>query len=136
MNALVSFRLCTLSDVELMEAVDSKTDEMYQTGKIPDRQIPARPNKDYDLLVGELVQRFRALVNIEPTVQVSDTTPAQSESLTPATNLLSLRTDFLTDCTEVDNEKIIVSSTPDEVFDWFVKKLNASQFEETNTTTN
>lgn len=61
MNALVSFRLCTLSDEELVRRVDQLTDEMYQTGKIPSRHIPARPNEDYDLLVGELCKRFFVL---------------------------------------------------------------------------
>jgi len=37
------------------------TDEMYKTGKIHYGQIPARPNEDYDLLVGELVKRFYLL---------------------------------------------------------------------------
>lgn len=54
MNAICSFRKCTLSDEELIAAVDRACDEMYQTGRIQDRQIPARPNKDFDLLVGEL----------------------------------------------------------------------------------
>lgn len=58
MNAIVSFGLCTLTDEELLQKVDSLTDKMYRTGRIPDRQIPARPNEDYDLLVGELVKRY------------------------------------------------------------------------------
>lgn len=59
MNSLVSFRLCKLSDEELLEKVDQLTDEMYQTGKIHARHIPARPDQDYDLLVGELLVRFK-----------------------------------------------------------------------------
>ena len=58
MNAIVNFRKCTLSDADLLKEVDRLTDEMYQTGKVPSRQIPARPDKDYDLLVDELVVRF------------------------------------------------------------------------------
>jgi len=58
MNSIVRFRKCSLTDKELLDRVDSMTDEMYQTGKIPCRQIPARPNEDYDLLVGELVKRY------------------------------------------------------------------------------
>ena len=58
MNAIVSFRKCTLTDEDLVRAVDELTDKMYQTGEIPSRQIPARPDKDYDLLVGELILRF------------------------------------------------------------------------------
>jgi hypothetical protein len=65
MNALVCFRLCDLSDEELSYKVDTMTDEMYRTGEIPTRQIPARPNKDYDLLVGELIYRFRAKLKQE-----------------------------------------------------------------------
>jgi hypothetical protein len=58
MNALVSFRLCKLSDKELIQKVDRMTDEMYETQRIPVRHIPARPDEDYDLLVGELVKRY------------------------------------------------------------------------------
>lgn len=58
MNAIVNFELCTLSDKELLDKVDSITDKMYTDLKIPTRQIPARPNDDYDLLVGELVRRY------------------------------------------------------------------------------
>ncbi len=62
MNSTVSFRPCTLSDEELFLKVLHLTDEMYKTGKIHYRQIPARPNQDYDLLVGELVVRFHNLI--------------------------------------------------------------------------
>lgn len=62
MNALVSFRLCNLSDEALVSKVDQLTDQMYTTGKIPSRHIPARPNDDYDLLVGELVKRFYDMI--------------------------------------------------------------------------
>lgn len=41
-----------------MQKVDELTDQMSQTGEIPYRHIPARPNADYDLLVGELLKRF------------------------------------------------------------------------------
>ena len=58
MNAIVSFRLCTLSDEDLVKKIDEMTDEMYDTLKIPSRNIPARPDGDYDLLVGELCARF------------------------------------------------------------------------------
>lgn len=34
---------------------------MYQTGKLPTRHIPARPDEDYDLLVGELLQRSKEM---------------------------------------------------------------------------
>ena len=59
MNAITSFRLCKLYDEELMNRVDKMTDQMYETGKIPSRNIPARPDKDYDLLIGELLVRYK-----------------------------------------------------------------------------
>ena len=58
MNAIVRFRLCSLSDRELVEKVDAMTDEMYKNNKVHPRNIPARPDQDYDLLVGELCARF------------------------------------------------------------------------------
>ena len=58
MNALVNFRLCTLTDKELLEKVDKQTDNIFKTGKIPSRNIPAQPDDDYDLLIGELLKRF------------------------------------------------------------------------------
>ena len=58
MNAIAAFRECTLSDKELLEKVDELTDRIYDEYKIPDRHIPARPNEDYDLLVGELLLRY------------------------------------------------------------------------------
>lgn len=63
MNAITKFRLCTLTDDELLAAVDAATDRMYQTGKIPDRHIPAQPDADFDLIVGELICRFIELKN-------------------------------------------------------------------------
>ena len=59
MNGIVSFRLCKLSDEELLEKVDKMTDEMFQNREIPERHIPAKPDSDYDLLVGELIVRFK-----------------------------------------------------------------------------
>ena len=62
MNAIVQFRKCTLTDDELLKKVDSLTDEMYfKTHEVPMRRIPARPDEDYDLLIGELIVRFREL---------------------------------------------------------------------------
>lgn len=58
MNSIVSFRLCTLSTEELLNKVDAMTDQMYQVDKLPPRHIPARPDEDYDLLVGELIKRM------------------------------------------------------------------------------
>ena len=64
MNRLVSFNLCTLTDEELLKKVDEQTDNIYKAGKIPSRNVPARPNEDYDLLVGELVKRFSNRVEL------------------------------------------------------------------------
>lgn len=68
MNAIVQFRECTLSDIELLTKVDELTDKMYTTGKIPSRHIPARPNEDYDLLIGELIYRMNERVKSETKV--------------------------------------------------------------------
>jgi hypothetical protein len=59
MNQIARFRRCTLSDMELLRKVDEITDNIYKTGQIPTRHIPAEPNNDYDLLVGELILRMR-----------------------------------------------------------------------------
>ena len=64
MNAIASFRKCTLSNEELIKKIDQLTDSMYDgkdAGKVPARHIPARPNEDYDLLVGELLIRFKEM---------------------------------------------------------------------------
>jgi len=63
MNSIVNFRKCTLSDKELIEKVDKMTDEIFKTGKLPSIHIPARPDEDYDLLVGELLRRYAELTN-------------------------------------------------------------------------
>ena len=78
MNTIASFKLCTLTDEELLEKVDKKTDEIYKSCemnrekpnliRLPNvlsRHIPARPNDDYDLLVGELLMRFQERLNKE-----------------------------------------------------------------------
>jgi len=62
MNSIVSFRLCTLSDIELIKKVDKHVDNIYTTGKIPSRNIPARPEEDFDLLVGELLLRYKKII--------------------------------------------------------------------------
>jgi len=61
MNTIAKFRKCTLSNDELLRRVDEGTDNLYKTREIPGRHIPARPDRDYDLLVGELVLRFQEL---------------------------------------------------------------------------
>lgn len=58
MNAITNFRLCTLTDVELLQEIDKQTDKMFTEQKVPVRHIPAEPNKDYDLLIGELLIRY------------------------------------------------------------------------------
>lgn len=73
MNSLCAFRLCDLSDTDLIKAVDKATDNMHQTGKIPNRFVPARPNEDYDLLIGELLLRFDSLLKLKNSVDESCT---------------------------------------------------------------
>lgn len=65
MNTIATFRECTLSDNDLLEKVDELTDTIFKTQSVPTRHIPARPNEDYDLLVGELILRFKDRLKIE-----------------------------------------------------------------------
>jgi hypothetical protein len=58
MNQIAEFRKCTLPNDELLKRVDKAFDSIYRTGQIPSRHIPARPDEDLDLLVGELILRF------------------------------------------------------------------------------
>ncbi len=58
MNGIVQFRLCNLTNEQLAQKVDECVDRIYQTGEIPVRHIPARPDDDFDLLIGELIMRF------------------------------------------------------------------------------
>lgn len=56
---VVRFRKCSLTDNELAEAVAEGLCKMYsEPVSVPSRHIPARPDEDFDLLVGELVLRF------------------------------------------------------------------------------
>jgi hypothetical protein len=66
MNAIASFRLCTLTDDELLEKVDKAVDLIYKEGEIPSRHIPAQPNNDFDLLIGELILRFFKTKTVKP----------------------------------------------------------------------
>jgi hypothetical protein len=59
MNAIASFRKCTLSNTELLEKIDKQTDRIFQIQRVPTRNVPAEPNEDYDLLIGEMLQRFQ-----------------------------------------------------------------------------
>ena len=47
-----------MTDEDLLKRIDNACDNMYKCGKIPSRNIPARPNDDFDLLLGELILRF------------------------------------------------------------------------------
>ncbi len=78
---IVSFRKCTLSDSELLEKVGDRLGRLYQFGEIPMRHIPARPDDDFDLLVGELMMRYFDSIN--KTEQIE-----QIERLKPAANTL------------------------------------------------
>ena len=66
--------MCTLSDDDLLEKVDRLTDEMFQGQKVPIRHIPAQPNNDYDLLVGELIKRFMDL-KVNGTITIREWNP-------------------------------------------------------------
>jgi hypothetical protein len=61
MNAITSFRLCKLSTHDLVCKLDKQTDRMFETQRLPTRNVPAEPNEDYDLLIGELILRFGEL---------------------------------------------------------------------------
>ena len=61
MNAITSFRLCKLSTHDLVAKIDKQTDNIFKNQEIPTRHIPARPDADYDLLIGELILRFGEL---------------------------------------------------------------------------
>ena len=72
MNAIVSFRKCTLTNEELIQKVDKAIDNMYESGKIPTRNIPARPNEDFDLIAGEMIVRFSELTRDTARMKKSD----------------------------------------------------------------
>jgi len=64
MNTVATFRKCTLTDQELIDKVDKMTDAIYSIGgdhfpNVLIRHIPAQVNDDYDLIVGELIIRFK-----------------------------------------------------------------------------
>jgi hypothetical protein len=62
---IVNFRLCKLSDHDLMKKISLHLESMYKTGKLPPRHIPARLEEDFDLLVGELMVRYLNKENVE-----------------------------------------------------------------------
>lgn len=65
MNGVATFRLCTLSNEDLIKKADEMTDKMYQNNEIPVQHIPARPDQDYDLIIGELIFRFQENIKNE-----------------------------------------------------------------------
>lgn len=60
---IIQFRKCTLTDEQLAVQVAEGLQKMYTPPvTVPTRNIPARPNEDFDLLVGELVFRFNSRI--------------------------------------------------------------------------
>lgn len=56
---IVQFRLCTLTNEDLAQKISEQLAKMYdEPVKVPSRNIPARPDEDFDLLIGELIVRF------------------------------------------------------------------------------
>ena len=62
---LIQFRLCKLENKELCERVAKALNKMHTTGDLPSRHIPAQPDKDFDLLVAELIVRFSQQAKFE-----------------------------------------------------------------------
>ena len=65
---------CSLSDSELIEKVQDELSKMCQTGgKSFTMRIPAKVNEDTDLLISEMVARFKELsvktVNLDAVVR-------------------------------------------------------------------
>lgn len=78
MNAINSFRLCKLSNHDLIIKIDKQTDRMFQIQRLPTRNIPAEPNEDYDLLIGELILRFGELESFLNSLE-DDLTPSPED---------------------------------------------------------
>lgn len=56
---LIQFRYCSLTDQDLAEKVADGLNKMYKPPfRLPARNIPARPDEDFDLILGELIVRF------------------------------------------------------------------------------
>lgn len=54
---------CTLTDKELINACDKEMSKMCQTGgKSFTMRVPADVNRDTDLLIYELIERFKKTV--------------------------------------------------------------------------
>lgn len=56
---------CTLSDLELCEAIDKFVSKQCKTGKAWQMTVPVDFNRDSDMLITELVQRFKARVEVK-----------------------------------------------------------------------
>jgi len=77
---LVQFRKCTLTDELLAEAVAAGLNKMYsEPVSVPTRHIPARPDEDFDLLVGEMAIRLlersaslRRILELSPPKEVQE----------------------------------------------------------------
>ena len=85
MNSIAGFRLCKLNGEDLIKKVDEHTDNIYKQGRIPDRHIPARPEQDFDLLVGELMLRFK---EIKELVEACLSEDPKDEALLKILNIL------------------------------------------------
>lgn len=88
MNKIASFRLCKLSDEELLKKVDEGTDNIFKTGIIPSCHIPARPDSDYDLLIGELLLRFKERLHPSPSAPVVAGNDVHEKSLAALDKLI------------------------------------------------
>ena len=60
---LIQFRKCTLTDKQLAEAAAAWLERIYTPPiQVPVRNVPARPDEDFDLVIGELIYRFSQLI--------------------------------------------------------------------------
>ena len=72
---------CTLSNKELADKVSEGISELCKTGgKSFTMHVPARLNEDLDLIVSEMVSRFRVLALAKKTDASENTLPLQSAS--------------------------------------------------------
>ena len=56
--------MSTLTNIQLADKVDQEISKLIKTGgRSFIMHIPARPNEDLDLIVSELVLRFRNMIN-------------------------------------------------------------------------
>ncbi len=58
---IIQFRKCSLTDEQLAEAAAAWLARIYTPPiQVPTRHIPARPDEDFDLIIGELIYRFHS----------------------------------------------------------------------------